>query len=335
MEKSGILSLIGNTPLLKLKKFLPNNRFNLYAKLEMYNAAGSIKDRPAFKMLSTAFDKGEINRNTTIIESSSGNTGIGLAMICAYLGLKLICVVDKRCTTTNRRIIEAYGGSISMVEKPHPEKGYLGARWDRVNYLLKTIPNSFNCNQYKNLNNPLAHHETVKEITEKLGKAPDFIFCATSTCGTLRGISEYVEAHGLPTKVIAVDAIGSVLFGDKPKKRLIPGHGSAAPMPLYYEGLEDQHILVSDLDCIVGCRKLVKREGIFVGGSSGAVMSGITKLQNLIPDNATVVAIVCDRGGRYLDTVYNNDWVQEHFGEVAHLWERRATSQKINEEAEA
>ena len=169
MKKSGILSLIGNTPLLKLEKLFPSNRFNMYAKLEMYNAEGSIKDRPAFKMISDAFDKGEINSETTIVESSSGNTGIGLSMICAYLGLKLICVVDERCTITNRRIIEAYGGTISMVTKPHPEKGFLGARWDRINHLLNTIPNSFNCNQYKNLNNPLAHHETVNEIIESLG----------------------------------------------------------------------------------------------------------------------------------------------------------------------
>ncbi|MGB1241455.1 MAG: 2,3-diaminopropionate biosynthesis protein SbnA [Chitinophagales bacterium] len=332
MEKTGILSLIGNTPLLKLNKFFTPNRFNFYAKLEMYNAAGSIKDRPAFKMLSGAFERGEIDENTTIVESSSGNTGIGLSMICAYLGLQLICVVDGRCTTTNRRIIEAYGGKISMVEKPHPEKGFLGARWDRVNQLLKSIPNSFNCNQYQNLNNPLAHHETVKEIMEKLGKAPDFIFCATSTCGTLRGISEFIKTKGLPTKVIAVDAVGSVLFGDTPKKRLIPGHGSAAPMPLYYNGLENQHILVTDLDCIVGCRTLIKKEGVFAGGSSGAVISGITKLQNIIPDGADVVAIVCDRGGRYLDTVYSNEWVAKHFGNVAHLW--KTQSKKTLEEVE-
>ncbi|MGB1243042.1 MAG: pyridoxal-phosphate dependent enzyme, partial [Chitinophagales bacterium] len=123
------------------------------------------------------------------------------------------------------------------------------------------------------------------------------------------------------TKVIAVDAVGSVLFGDQPKKRLIPGHGSAAPMPLYYDGLEDHHVLVTDLDCVVGCRRLVKKEGVFVGGSSGAVISGITKLQDMIPNGADVVAIICDRGGRYLDTVYNNEWVTKHFGDVGHLWE--------------
>lgn len=320
MKRTGILSLVGNTPLLKLNKFFDENRFNLYAKLEMYNAAGSIKDRPALKMIENAFKEGKIDKNTTIVESSSGNTGIGLAMICAYLGLNLICVVDGRCTTTNRRIIEAYGGKISMVLEPHPEKGFLGARWDRVNHLLETIPNSFNCNQYKNLNNPLAHHETVHEIMGELGKEPDFIFCATSTCGTLRGISEFVANNKLKTRVIAVDAVGSVLFGDTPKKRLIPGHGSAAPMPLYYDGLEDQHILVSDVDCIVGCRRLIKNEGVFAGGSSGAVFSGITKLQDIIPSGANVVAIVCDRGGRYLETVYNDTWVEKNFGDVAHLW---------------
>ncbi len=326
MERTGILSLIGNTPLLKLENFLPNKHFDLHVKLEMYNAGGSIKDRPAMKMIEDAFDRGIIKKGSTIVESSSGNTGIGLAMVCAYLGLKLICVVDGRCTTTNRRIIEAYGGEISMVTEPHPTKGFLGARWDRVQHLLDTIPGSFNCNQYKNLNNPLAHQQTFEEIIETLGKVPDYLFCATSTCGTLRGFSEYRTNNRLPTKIVAVDAIGSVLFGDSPKKRLIPGHGSAAPMPLYYKGLEDRHILVSDLDCVVGCRRLIRSEGLFVGGSSGAIMSGITKLKETIPQGATCVAIVCDRGERYLNTVYNNEWVMEHFGEVTHLWSGKSAT---------
>ena len=317
---NGILSCVGNTPLVQLEKYFTDPSFKLFAKLEMFNPGGSVKDRPATKMLMEAYNSGKINGNSTIIESSSGNCGIGLAQACATLGLKFICVTDVRSTLTARKIIRAYGGIIDMVEKPHPEKGFLGARWARVAELVETIPNSFNCNQYKNPNNPRAHYDTMEEILTALDHDLDYVFCATSTCGTLRGLSEYVEQNNLKTKVIGVDAKGSVIFGDKPKKRLIPGHGAATMPPHYCPGLEDDFVLVSDLDCVIGCRKLILREGIFVGGSSGAVISGIEKMQHQIPPGSTVACILCDQGVRYLDTIFSDDWVEEHFGEVSHNW---------------
>ena len=320
---SGILSLVGHTPLLKLERFLGHTNINLYAKLELLNPGGSIKDRPAVNMLMEAWQQGEIDQHTTIIESSSGNLGIGLAQACAYMGLKFICVTDTRSTKVNCHIIQAYGADLDLVTEPDPEEGtLLAARLKRVQQLLDSIPNSFNCNQYANRNNPLAHHQTIREILDGMDQRVDYLFCATSTCGTLRGCADYLAQHGIKrTKLIAVDAEGSVIFGDKAKPRLIPGHGAGVVPAHFRFGLEDTHVLVSDLDCVVGCHRLLQSEAILAGGSSGGIMSAILKIQDQLAPRSNCVAIICDRGERYLDTIYNDTWITEHFGDVAHLWQ--------------
>ncbi len=312
----GVLSLVGNTPLLQLSKFFAPAHFNVHAKLEMFNPGGSVKDRAALNMLKDAWNRGLINKNSTIIESSSGNTGVALAQACAYLGLKFICVVDIHSQVINRNIIKTFGGSVDLVEQPHPERGFLGARLDRIQYLLRTIPNSFNCDQYRNKWHPLSHRQTVKEILKELGKAPDYIFVALSTCGTISGIAEAVRTQNLKTKIIAVDAKGSVIFGCKPQKRLIPGHGASIVPPFYYDGVCDDYVHVSDMDCISGCRQLVRREGLFIGGSSGGIITAVQKYAHKLPKNATCVLMLADRGGRYLDSVYSDEWVLKNYGRL-------------------
>src|SRR5262249_47892460 len=172
-----------------------------------------------------------------------------------------------------------------------------------------------------NLDNPRAHYRTMDEIVQALDGEVDYFFCATSTCGTLRGCAEYVRDWGLRTKIIAVDAEGSVIFGEKRAKRLIPGHGASIRPSLYRPDLADRYILVSDLDCVVGCRRLARLEAILAGGSSGAVMMAIERVRHELPPHSTCVAICSDRGERYLDTIYSDEWVREHFGEVEHLWQ--------------
>ncbi len=319
----GILFTIGNTPLIKLERIIKNNRFQLFAKLEMFNPSGSIKDRPAFNMLKKALERGEIGPDTTVIESSSGNLGIGLAQVCTFLGLRFICVVDSRTTKRNIEILKVYGAKVEIVTQPESgTSDYLHARINRVKSLLASTPNSFWCNQYANLDNANAHHQTMHEIVTALnGQQVDYLFCTTSSCGTLRGCSEYVRSNHLHTKIIAVDAKGSVIFGDKQGTRLIPGHGAARVPELFQPKLEDAYIHVSDLDCVIGCRRLLRREAILAGGSSGAAIMAIEKKASEIPANATCVAILCDRGERYIDTIYSDSWVKEHFGNVSHFWE--------------
>lgn len=320
VTNESILSLIGNTPLVSLVRVIPDLHFQLYAKLEAFNPGGSMKDRPAALIVKEGLETGTIRQGTVIIESSSGNMGIGLAQVCSYYGLRFICVVDAKTTLQNIRILKAYGAEVDMVDVPDEVTGeFLQARIKRVQKLQDSIANSYWPNQYANECNPLAHHKTMQEIVSALGDI-DYLFCATSTCGTLRGCAEYIRRHNLKTKIIAVDAMGSVLFGGKNGKRLIPGHGAAIIPPLFQADLAHSHIHMSDLECVVGCRRLANREAILSGGSSGAVLMAVERLKASIPADAACVLILGDRGERYLDTIFSNIWVTEHFGDVSHLW---------------
>jgi len=320
--REGILSLIGNTPLTHLTRVLGNTHFDLYAKLEGFNPGGSIKDRAAYSILKKAMEEGQIGPETVVIESSSGNMGIGLAQACTYFGLHFICVVDPKTTQQNVALLKAYGAEVDVVREPDPiTKEYLHARIDRVRTLRQNIPDSFWPNQYSNVYNAMAHRQTMHEIARDLDGKVEYLFCAASTCGTLRGCAEYVQANNLSTKVVAVDAVGSVIFGGPAIKRLIPGHGAARRPELYTPNLAARSIHVTDLDCVIGCRRLLLKEAIMAGGSSGAVLMSLALITEEIPEGANCVIILPDRGERYLDTIYSDQWVSEHFGDVSHLWE--------------
>lgn len=320
----GILKAVGKTPLVRLTRLFPSSEFHLHAKLEMANPGGSGKDRSALGMLLDGCERGEIGPGTTVIESSSGNLGVGLAQACAYLNLRFICVVDARTTANHVAILKAYGAEVEIVTPDDaPDGDLLAARLHRVQQLKQRIGDSYWINQYANPSNPQAQYEVFREIQESLPGGVDYLFVATSTCGTLRGCREFIRDHWLGTRLIAVDAAGSVIFGDTPKPRLIPGHGASRRPPLYEENLEDEHIHVTDGECIAGCFRLLRREAIFAGGSSGAVVAAIGKMGHRIPRGATVAAILCDRGDRYLDTIYSPHWIGENFGAGFEPWRVR------------
>ncbi len=317
----GILATIGNTPLVRLGRLLPGAPFELFAKLEGGNLGGSIKDRAALSILEAARARGEVGPGTVVVESSSGNMGIGLALACRVYGLRFVCVVDPKTTPMNVALMRAYGAEVDVVAAPDPETGeYLQARLKRVEALRREIPGSFWPNQYANPDNPRAHHRTMQEIVDALDGRLDYLFVATSTCGTLRGCADYAREHGIRTRIVAVDAVGSVIFGGERKKRLIPGHGAAVRPALFHSGLADRSVLVGDLDCVVGCRRLLQREGVLAGGSSGAVVAAVEQLQHEIAPGSRCVAILCDRGERYLDTIFSDAWVRETFGDLEPLW---------------
>lgn len=313
-----ILDTIGHTPLVRLSRVFADHPVRLFGKLESFNPGGSLKDRAARGILSEAMARGLIRPGTTIIESSSGNMGIGLAQACNYLKLPFICVVDPKTTGQNIAILRAYGARIDMVAQPDPATGeFLSARIQRVQELLRQIPDSWWPDQYSNVFNARAHHQTMREICEALGGAPDYLFCATSTCGTLRGCAEYAREQDLHTTIVAVDAVGSVIFGSPARRRLVPGHGAARRPELYQPDLAAACVHVEDSDCVAGCRRLLQSESILAGGSSGAIISAVERSLPQLPPAATVVAVLCDRGERYLDTIYNDAWVRQHFGAAA------------------
>ncbi len=315
----GALAAVGNTPLVRLTRLFPGLDFDLYAKLEALNPGGSAKDRAALGILQHALETRAVRPGGVVIESSSGNMGIGLAQACRCYGLRFICVIDPRTNEEKVQLLRAYGATVDLVTEPDAvTREFLQARLNRVQQLLAQYPGSFWPNQYGNLRNARAHQQTMREITEAVGGA-DYLFCATSTCGTIRGCAEYIRRHNLDTHVVAVDATGSVIFGRKRGKRLLTGHGSGIVPALYRPGLAERCVHVTDLDCVIGCRRLVRHEGILAGASSGAVVMALDRLRGSIPAGSTCVLILCDRGERYLATVYSDDWVRQNFGEVAEL----------------
>ena len=324
---SGILGAIGGTPLVQLEKIFESSHFDCFAKLEGLNPGGSSKDRPSVAIVERALRTGEINSDTLIIESSSGNSGIGLAQVCAYHGLHFRCLIDPKVTQQNIDILAAYGAEIEMIEHPDPVTGeFLPAKLKRIDDILDTVENSFWVNQYASLENSGAHYRsTVKEILRDLdGHMLDYLFIATATCGTIRGCIDYLMDHGYPTKVIAVDALGSQIFSNYKHDRLMPGFGSAICPKLTPTDGVHKILHVDDIDCVVGCRRLARTEAILAGGSSGGVIIALDRMSNEIPEGSTVVVLLPDRGERYLDTIYSDAWVRENLGDIEHHWSKAA-----------
>lgn len=311
--RPNILSTIGKTPLVKLSRLEKKWGFSVFGKMESFNPGGSIKDRTALNMLTQALESGQVKSGDTIIESSSGNMALGLAQACKLFNVKLIIVVDPKVNAHTEKILQAYGVKMERVTKPKPHGGFLESRIQKVQELLHQNPNSHCLNQYENEANPETHYQTMKEIAHQLNQKVDYIFISTSTCGTLMGCAQYVNENRLPTKIIAVDAIGSVTFGHKEDIRLIPGHGSGKASNFLDTDLINNAIHISDEECIRGCWNLLEKEAILCGGSSGAVISAIEKYSVVIPPGSNCVGILCDRGERYLDTVYNKTWINEQF----------------------
>lgn len=311
----GILKTIGNTPLVELKK-IADPRFHLFAKLEGANPGGSTKDRPALEIVRHGLSTGRIQKDTVIVEASSGNMGVALAQICSYLNLAFICITDTKATPQHINLLRAYGAEVEVISVPDPATGdFLVARINRAREIVQSLSNAFWVNQYANLLNAQAHYRTMSEILTALDGKVDYFVCCASSCGTLRGCTEYLRSQSLgQTKVCAVDSPGSVIFGGRRGKRLIPGHGAGVRPDLYHDGLVDRVVTVTDMECVIGCRKLLAAEALLVGGSSGAAFMGAQHLQEEIPDGANCVVLFPDRGERYLNTIFSDTWVRENFG---------------------
>ena len=313
---SGIISAIGRTPLIRLARLDAPTPASIHAKLEFLNPGGSMKDRAAFNMLRRAMASGELSPGGLVIESSSGNMGIGLAQACKYLGLRFICVIDPATTSANSQLLEAYGAELSLVTKRHNKTGeYLDARLDRVQALKEANPGSYQPDQYTNQGNAEAHfHTTAPEIFAQI-PAPDVILLAASTCGTLAGFDRYIKTSGHETRLIAVDAHGSNLFGGPRGPRHTPGLGSSR-RAIQIDPTQVDVMRVDDTDCVIGCQLLLEREAILAGGSSGGLAVSALRLAGQLPEGTRIAVLLADRGERYLDTIYSPEWVSRHCPEI-------------------
>ncbi|WP_445395843.1 2,3-diaminopropionate biosynthesis protein SbnA [Zobellella sp. An-6] len=313
-----ITDCVGNTPLVSLSRLFPRERVTVLAKMEMMNPGGSIKDRPAKYMLEAGIQAGTINSGSHIIESSSGNLAIALAMACKLKGLPFTAVVDPKISPTNLKMLRLYGANIVSVTEKDQNDGYLLTRINTVKQLLLSIPNSVWVNQYANPDNWRSHyHGEADEILRQTDRDIDYLVIGASTSGTLMGVSRRLREHFPAMKVIAVDIVGSVLFGGKSSPREIPGIGASRVPELLSPEEVDNVIYVDDYESALGCRELLAKEGILAGGSSGSSVSAIGKLLPDIPDGKCVLTLLPDRGERYLDLVYDEDWFdmvrQRHF----------------------
>lgn len=322
----GVLGAIGHTPLVALHHYPERRDLRLFGKLEASNPGGSAKDRPAARMIEDAWDRGLIGPGSTVVESSSGNMGVGLAQACRCRGLTFVCVVDSRTNQANVLAMRALGADVRVVTRPDPETGdLLAARLALVAEIVAATPGAFRTDQYRNPANAEAHEDgTMLEVIEAMDGRIDQLLVATSTTGTLRGCVDALRAHGLhDTEVVAVDARGSALFGGVRGPRLLPGFGAGVPTVLSESAEYDRLVRVSDLDCVVGCRRLALREGLLAGASSGGVVSAFDRLAADLRPGARCAAILADGGARYLETVYDDAWVERELGrtpaEVADL----------------
>ncbi|CAO3432999.1 2,3-diaminopropionate for siderophore biosynthesis protein SbnA [Azospirillum doebereinerae] len=295
---------------LSLRSIAPHIAVNV--KLEGFSVSGSIKVKPAIHMIRQLEAAGRLGPGSRLIESSSGNLGLALSMICAAKGYSFTCVSDPNISPLTARAIRAYGAELVVVRERDPSGGYLGTRIDLIKAMLDRDPRLLWINQYENPENVRAHYlTTASELLARFPR-PDYVFVGAGTTGTLGGVSTALRERSPATRIVAVDSEGSVTFGRPAGKRHIPGLGTSRKPPISLRSSFDELLMIPESDTIAMCRRLA-HDGVLLGGSSGTVLAGVKAHAPMIPADACVVAISPDLGERYLDTIYNDDWVRDHF----------------------
>jgi 2,3-diaminopropionate biosynthesis protein SbnA len=308
--RESVFECVGNTPAVAMRRLFPDPDVEVIAKLELLNPGGSMKDRSARHIVEAGLREGSISPGGRLIESSSGNFGIALAIAACIYDLHFTCVVDPKTTRANLAILRGLGADVEIVSERDHAGGYLHSRIRRVKELLAERPDATWVNQYASDLNWLAHyHGMGAELSEQLVDPPEYLFAAVSTTGSILGCSRRLRERFPDLQVIAVDAVGSVIFGGPAGPRELPGIGSSRVPELCCPDEIDDVVQVDDVDAALGCRALLTAEGIFAGGSTGAVVSAINRTLPDLPRPCNVVAIFPDRGDRYLDLVYDDDWL--------------------------
>lgn len=297
--------LLHDTDFVSLDNFIDGE---VILKLEGLNSAGSIKLKTAYGLIKSVKDSGLLKDDTMLIESSSGNLGCALAMVCAKEGYAFTCVVDPNAMPQNVKMMKALGANVHCVQELDINGGYLGTRIDYIKKQVSEKPNYIWLNQYANKANPNIHsNTTAKSIDESIADI-DYLFVGAGTTGTLMGCLQYFKEHNPKVQIFAVDTVGSVTFGGPPGKRYIPGLGTSQRPPLFYHETVPNFIMIPEVKAVAMCRWIAKKYGLVLGGSSGSVLAGIYESRDLIKKGAKVVAISPDMGEKYLDTIYDEIW---------------------------
>ena len=285
---------------------------DVFLKLEGFNITGSIKVKTAIGLVENLEQRGLARPNETVlVESSSGNLGLALSLVCAIRGYRFICVTDPNANRSTIRGMEVYGAQVIVVEDRDPAGGYLGSRLKKIDQILQSDPNAIWLNQYANIANKNVHAEqTANEIAREFDKV-DWVFVGTGTTGTLAGVSECLRQKFPRIKVVAVEPVGSVTFGGEPGKRNIPGIGASVRPKLADLAKPDRIVAVNEENTVEACLSFVRNHHLLVGGSTGTVLAAVQQLTPEFSRGDTIVAISADLGEKYLDTIYDPAWVEK------------------------
>ncbi|OQX91954.1 MAG: cystathionine beta-synthase [candidate division Zixibacteria bacterium 4484_95] len=313
-----ISKLIGNTPIVPLKKITSGIPAKIFAKLEMYNPAGSLKDRLANALIENAEQSGQLKPGGTVIEVTSGNTGIAVAMVCAIKGYHALLVMSDKNSQEKQNMMKLYGAELVLtphtVQPDDPRSNYSVAEM-----LVKKTPNSIYLNQYDNPANIDCHYRTTgPEIWEQTGGDIECVVAGAGTGGTISGIGRYLKQKKPSIKIIAIDSQGSMLShyfrtGEiiKAKHYEVEGIGSDKLIKAMDFSAIDDMIAISDKESFLTTRKIAQLEGIFCGGSSGAVLAGAIQAVEKYKITGNVVIIFADSGNRYLSKLYSDKWMED------------------------
>jgi cysteine synthase A len=298
--KTDILKLIGNTPLVRINKLRGPDDSEIYAKLEGFNPGGSVKDRIALSMIESAEKEGRLHPGSTIIEPTSGNTGIGLSLVCAVKGYRLILTMPETMSIERRQLLTAYGAELILTPA---DRGMMGAVEKAEELYLKNR-DYFMPQQFENPANPDIHRRTTAlEIIRDLGGVPDVFVAGVGTGGTITGVGEVLKEKRKDVYVVAVEPAGSpVLSGGTPGRHRIAGIGAGFFPGVLNTKVYDEIITVTDEDAEETTRRLARIEGILAGLSSGAAMWAALKIAKRMGKGKKIVVIFPDRGDRYLST---------------------------------
>ncbi|MBW5251908.1 cystathionine beta-synthase [Streptomyces poriferorum] len=308
-----MISLVGNTPLVRLRSVTAGIQATVLAKVEYFNPGGSVKDRIALRMIEAAEQSGELQPGGTIVEPTSGNTGVGLAIVAQQKGYKCVFVCPDKVSTDKINVLRAYGAEVvvcpTAVDPEHPDSYYNVS--DR---LVRETPGAWKPDQYSNPNNPRSHYETTgPELWEQTdGKITHFV-AGVGTGGTISGTGRYLkEASGGSVKVIGADPEGSVYSGGSGRPYLVEGVGEDFWPSAYDRTVTDEIVAVSDKDSFQMTRRLAKEEGLLVGGSCGMAVVGALEVAKRLGPDDVVVVLLPDSGRGYLSKIFNDEWMADY-----------------------
>jgi cysteine synthase A len=320
-DSAGVLSAfraaVGNTPVVHIGLEIAGRPRRIGLKLEGHNPCGSIKDRTAVSLLES-IGPDRLDRATMLVESTSGNLGVSLAHLAGELDLPFHAVVDPKLSPVVAERMRDRGAVLHTVRVPDRTGGYLLSRLDAVARLHRDTPGAVWPNQYANPANPAAHRDgTGPEILRQTDGRVDAVFVAVSTGGTIAGISAFLRTARPATRVIGVDAVGSVVFEDRPGARRLSGIGASRRSDFVHDDTTDGYVMVDDESAFAFCRALEGWSGLRVGGSSGAVLAGCVRYLAEHPEITRPVCVAPDVGENYLRTVFDDDYLRRE-GIVLH-----------------